>query len=386
MSKIKEPVVFSIKQADIGALLAEDANLTPNNGSAFYNAVPADRVFLDIKAVYGELLTGKGFLQALRIITQPDLYLVARVASVQGLSEIRLHHKKSEGLFVAAAEENAEGNLIISLFDDYISWLDSWIEEFASQSEQSVANYIPPKVSLEEFLFVLHAIDSFRRVSYQNMLDHAFMDNTYIKVPSFLQSMADSLKSLDIRWLLPAFLAVTPGVEQYQTKIDPQNIGVLLEHDFLREGKLASGEDALVFGEAGQIMGVEFFRSWFTSCGVEINVAGSGVFTAAERLFIAPTLLGNHFVRLEGADNGKAVVNHQLYTTEQLAFKLSELFGSAFDINETSGTAEPGVVPSPEPPESPIVPTPPAKRFCSGCGAQISAGAAFCGNCGTKLK
>ena len=288
MSKIKEPVIFRIKQADIGAFLAADTNLSPNAGSAFYKAAPAGRAGMDIKTVYGELLTNKEFLRALRIITQPDLYLVARVAGVQGMPEIRLHHKKSEGNFVAATEENAEGNLTISLFDDYESWLAWWIKGFASQNSQPAANYIPPNVSLEEFMFVLHAVDSFRRISYQNMLDHAFMDNAYVKVPSFLQSMAESLRSLDVRWLLPAFLAVTPGMEQYQTKIDSQNIGVLLEHDFFREGKLASGEDVLIFGEAGQIMGVEFLRSWFTSCGVEINVAVSGVFAAAERLSSHP--------------------------------------------------------------------------------------------------
>ena len=406
MSKIKEPVIFSIKQADIGAFLAGETSLSPNTGSAFYKAVPGDKAGMDIKAAYGELLTDKEFLRALRIITQPDLYLAARVAGVQGLSESRLHHKKSEGNFVAVTEENAGGNLTISLFDDYKSWLAWWIEDFASQSNQPAANYIPPRVSLEEFMFVLHSIDCFRRVSYQNMLDHAFMDTTYVKVPSFLQSMADSLKSMDIRWLLPAFLAVTPGVEQYQTKIDPQNIGVLLEHDFLREGKLASGEDVLIFGEAGQVMGVEFFRSWFTSCGVEINVAGSGVFTAAERLFIAPTLLGNHFVRLENTDNGKAMVNHQLYTTEQLAFKLDELFGKAFamDVSAVSSAlksaqavpppAQAGAISSTlkgaEESESILrqakaAAAPPTPRFCRNCGAKLSAGAVFCGNCGAKL-
>ncbi len=387
--RIKEPVIFSIKQDDIGAILAIATSPLPNTGSAFYKAAPADRAGTDIKAAYGELLTDKGSLQALRIITQPDLYLIARIAGVQGLSEIRLHYKKSEGDLVAVTEETAEGNLTISIFDNYKSWLSWWIEDFASQSGQPAANYIPPKVNLEEFMFVLHAVDSFRRVSYQNMLSHVFTDRAYARVPEFLQSMADSLKSLDIRWLLPAFLTVTPGVEQYQIKIDPQNIGVLLEHDFFREGKLASGEDVLIFGEAGQIMGVEFFRSWFTSCGMEINVAGSGAFTAAERLFIAPTLLGNHFVQLEGGDKGKTIVNHQLYTTEQLAFKLSELFGSIFELNVTSGTAEPGVEPAqklPESPEQPLVPTPPAKRFCRGCGSQVSAGAAFCGKCGMKLK
>ena len=330
MDKVKEPVSFSIEQADSGTLFAGDPGLIPNSGSAFYKAAPAAGAGMEKKAACGELLANQDFLRAARIAARPDLYAVVRVAGAQGLTEIRLHRKKSEGAYVAATEQDADGRWVISLFDDYKGWLAWWALGFAGPSSVPAANYIPPKVSLEEFMFILHAVDSFRRVSYQNMLSHVFTDRAYVKVPEFLQSMAASLKSLDIRWLLPAFLAVTPGVEQYQTDIDPQNIAVLLQHDFLTEGKLASGEDVLVFGEAGQIMGVEFFRSWFTCCGMEIKVAGPDGFKAAERLFIAPTILGNHFTRLEGADNGKAMINHQVYTMEQLTFKLDELFGRAF--------------------------------------------------------
>jgi len=95
MSKIKDPVIFSIKQADIGAFLAADTNLSPNSGSAFYKAAPAHKAGMDIKTIYGGLLADKEFLRSLRIIAQPDLYLAARTAGAQGLSEIRLHRKKA---------------------------------------------------------------------------------------------------------------------------------------------------------------------------------------------------------------------------------------------------------------------------------------------------
>lgn len=373
MDKVKEPVSFSIELADIGALLARDTGLSPNSGSTFYKAAPVAGAGRDIKSAYRELFADQEFLKALRIVAEPDLYTVVRVAGAQGLTEMRLHRRKSEGEYVAATELRADGSLTISVFDGYKDWLAWWTKGFAGLSDVPAVNYIPPKVSLEEFMFVLHVVDSFRRVSYQNMLNHVFTDRAYIKIPEFVGSMADSIKSLDIRWLLPAFLAVTPGVEQYQTDIDPQNIAVLLQHEFFTEGKLASGDDVLVFGEAGQIMGVEFFRSWFTSCGMEIKVAGPDGFMAAERLFLAPTILGNHFTRLEGADNGKAMVNHQAYTTEQLTFKLGELFERAFAID---------IVPV----RVKIATAPPVKNFCGKCGLKISAGAAFCGNCGTKIK
>lgn len=359
MDKGKEPVSFLLKQADIGTLLAGEPGLKPNPGSAFNYAAPAAAAGSANKGTYSELLADREFLRALRIIAQPDLYATVRTAGAQGLTEIRLHWQKAAGGYVAATEQGPDVSLVVSVFEDYKSYLAWWAQSFAGQNDEPVANYIPPKVSLEEFLFILHTVDSFRRASYQNMLSHVFTDRTYVKTPEFLQSMAESLKSLDIRWLLPAFLAVTPGVEQYQTAIDPQNIAVLLQQDFFTEGKLASGEDVLVFGEAGQIMGVEFFRSWFTSCGIEINVAGADGFKTAERLFIAPTVLANHFVRLEDTGGGKALVNHQTYTKEQLTVKLEELFGKAF--------------------------APPAGKFCRECETRLAPAAAFCGNCGTKV-
>ncbi len=80
-------------------------------------------------------------------------------------------------------------------------------------------------------------------------------------------------------------------------------------------------------------MGVEFLHSWLLSCGFEIHAAEPEGFKAVERLFIAPTVLTNHFVRLKGAQGGKATVNHQAYTAEQLLTKLDELFGKAFSMD-----------------------------------------------------
>jgi len=51
---------------------------------------------------------------------------------------------------------------------------------------------------------------------------------------------------------------------------------------------------------------------------------------ALERLFNAPTAIGNHFVQLKTLEDGKVMVNHQTYTKEQLEIKLGELFDRAF--------------------------------------------------------
>ena len=404
MSTMNEPIAFIIKQADAAALFRE-MGLTCNEGSDFYRVKAGPVPGTDLRAVYGELLADEDFLRACRIIAQPDLYVTARTAGVGGLSETRLHRKKAEGDWAVLTETAEEGGILISAFPDYGVYLDAWAEDFAGVNDAPAANYIPPTVSLEAFLFVLHAVDSFRRVSYQNMLDHVFTGKAHITVPEFTGSMADSLKSMDIRWLLPSFMAVTPGVERYHTDLNPKHLEVLLTHDFFEQGRLASGEDALVFGEAGQVMGVEFFRSWLLSCGFELNVLGPAGFQTLERLFIAPTVLTNHFVRLQDAQGGKAAVNHQAYTAEQLLIKLDDLFGKAFSMDVPTVPADLKPAQGMPPPaqaaaissapkgagkfadagQAKAAAAPPAPKFCRSCGTKLSAGAAFCANCGAKL-
>jgi hypothetical protein len=397
MDTTNESVAFVIKQADIPALFKE-TGLTSNEGSAFYKAEAGAITDTDVRAVYGELLADEDFLRACRIAAQPDLYVTARTVGVRGLSETRLHRKKAEGDWAVLTEMAEDGGILISAFPDYSAYLDAWVEAFAIVNDAPTANYIPPQVGLEEFLFVLHAVDSFRRVSYQNMLGHVFTGKTHITIPEFTGSMANSLKSMDIRWLLPSFMAVMPGVERYHTALNAKHLEVLLTHDVFARGKLDSGADALVFGEAGQVMGVEFFRSWLLSYGFELNVSGPAGFQTLERFFIAPTVLTNHFVRLGDARGGKATVNHQAYTAEQLLTKLDELFGKAFamDVSAVSSTlksaqaaaiasAPKGAEKSADARQAKTAVAPPAPKFCRNCGTKLSAGAAFCAGCGAKL-
>lgn len=301
-----------------------------------------------------------------------------------------------------------EGSILILVYENYGAYLDVWAQDFVSPNDAPAANYIPPTVKLEEFLFILHVVDSFRRVSYQNMLDHAFTDRAKITITEFMESMTDSLKSLDIRWLLPAFLSVTPGIEGYHTEMDMKNLEILLTHAFFEEETLTSGEETLMFGEAGQAMGVEFFHSWLLSCGFEINVAGSDGFQTVERLFIAPTVLTNHFVQIEDVEEGKASVNHQSYTMEQLMYKLGELFDKAFSmdvfpiptISKAATDVSQSVDDAPFPDSTvPMSAEPSAgvrdqtktdtmpftPKFCRNCGFKLNEGSSFCSNCGMRL-
>jgi hypothetical protein len=162
------------------------------------------------------------------------------------------------------------------------------------------------------------------------------MESAHQKFSDFTQTMAAAISSADIRWLLPAFMVILPGFETYKIEIIPENAGVLYDYNFLENAKLASGDDVLIFGEAGESMGIEFYRTWLMASGFEINVSESNGFTTTDRIFIAPTAVTNHFVRLETSGNGNTMVNHQAFTIEELNVKLDELFEKAFTMPITS--------------------------------------------------
>ncbi len=413
MNKNNEPTVFIVKGSDVPALFKE-LGLICSVGSDFFGADQAEVTEVNIREEYAELLADQMFLQACRIVAEPDLYVRIRNSGVRGLTESRLHRKKAEGSLVVLTESGFEDDILITAFRSLNDFLDVFATEFVSPADTPAANYIPPTVSLDEFLFMLHAVDSYRRVSYTNMLNHVFIERPYVSVAEYANSMANSIKSVDVRWLLPSFLAVTPGVERYETDLKPDNLAALLNHSFFEQGKLLSGEDVLVFAEAGQVMGIEFFHSWLQSFGLEMNVLLKDGFRAAERLFIAPTMLTNHLVRLYAAEGGGAEVNHQAYTVETLLIKLREIFEKAFSeavVFNAAGSEERPVQRQavPEKPESkpkapepvkPKAPEPPkakeaeqakaeapaeGPKFCPNCGAKVDSGSVFCGSCGTKL-
>lgn len=383
MNNHKELRRFLIRQTDVETLFVNKLGLNIGIGSILYGQFGNKGADTDIQNVYGNLLGDGDFLQAARIIAQPDLYVLMRSAGTAGLLETRLHWKKSEGDYVVLTEWGNDDSLILSVFEDYRQYLGMLLQNYIESGAEPSTNFFPPEASLEEYLFVLHAVDAFRRVSYQNTLDHIFVERTFISFSTFLQSMAGSIQSLDIRWLLSAFLAVVPGVEQYHIEIDPKALALLLEYDFFEQGKLASGEEVLFFGDSGQVAGVEFLRSWFSSWGFEIGIARSNKIEVIERIFIAPTVLAIHFASLKETANGKALVDHKAYSFDETEIEFAKIFKKAFEMDYTSIPEKVASVPEQK---AAMTASEPKQKFCINCGTALIAGAAFCKNCGTQAR
>lgn len=350
-------MTFELPRIDAGYLLEQEMGLHIGRGSAFYGTPTREPESEFDREEYRMMLENPEFCRLARIAAEPDLYVINRIGGgSMALEEIRLHHKSSEGETVAAVAFSSEGSTIMG-FENFRAYLDWWSERFTGKSDKDGIYFFPLKISLEEFLYILHTIDSFRRVSYLNQLNFVRTETPTMEFEEFARTMADSVKSRDIRWLLPAFLVLTPGLGQYKMEIAPEQVSILAEQDYTLT--LAAGTDGkklLAFGETGKNLGVEFFRSWLMASGFEINAAGEGGSAAADRIFIAPTALTNHYWHMESAEGGRALVNHRSCTAEELKTALAGLF-------EKAGK----------------------QGFCCQCGAKLPAGAAFCGSCGAKV-
>jgi hypothetical protein len=408
------PFAFQVSRGDLGPLFVDTLRLRCNplsplardlGGYAPGSAAPSD----DLVDVSEHPL----FPKVARILARPGICFTHRTGggSTPVSHFTACYNREIDGQAVAVATPSFEGSLLIQLFDtpsDYLAW---WLGLIGTKVEEPTANCLPQPVRLESLVYLLHAIDAYRRASFESMLSYAPADQLFLRAADFTDSMSRSIRSADVRWLLPAFLHLTPNLDVSNFDPQPEHLTALAERDFLALGKeRETQEDVLVFGEAGMAMGVEFYRTWMMAIGFEATALTARGERVLHRAFLAPTAIANHLVLLESADDG-CVATHEALTFSELAAKLAELLKAAIAEPTVSGipereepapaaagTAEPVCpacnatvlagarfcpscgkpLPKPEPPK-------PVLAFCPRCGAKVKPGARFCGGCGAVL-
>lgn len=285
---------------------------------------------------------------------------------------------------VALISPSFEGSYLVQLFETPWHYLAFWLNLNASGAAEPVPNYMPPPLSLEAFVYVAHSIDCFRRISLSDLLDHENHAAASIDPDAFGETLGSALKSGDMRWLLPAFLRLTPGLDLSDFDEDGAHLAALERLDFLVPAQTKNGRDTvLLFGEAGRAMGQEFARTWFGANGFEWAQATPKGLNVLHRGFLAPTALANHLFMVENGSANGLSINHQALTREALdtcfARMLSSALTPALDGSQTERVAYSQEHYKTE------VPLPNAPKFCPECGSKLRAGAKFCSSCGERI-
>lgn len=381
--------IFQLNTLDLGPIFIDKLKLNPSSFCPFAEELSTYSPGSN-EGSEGvlEVIRDEECLVALQIIANPDYCLEMIIGGgLVPLNGLRVYASKKAGDgAVVSVSPGLENSPIIQLFNspvDFVQWL---IEVLATNTEETVQNYLTPPLTLGGLLYVFQVIDAFRRVSYQNLLNFKTTTEPYISADEFQTSMIASMKSLDIRWLLPSFIALVPGFNEINWDLKDEDLNYLGAHDFLIPAKeQGTGKDIFLFGEAGTNMGSEFFRSWVSSAGYRITVVNSKGEQVLEQGYMSFTALANHFFKIENADDGVCKVNHQPLTTEGFFKHFKELFLRTLSYERNPDGLLPIGTASVKPPTSEAPVTSPKTNFCIHCGTKLVENSRFCTGCGKPI-
>ncbi|MCE9634289.1 MAG: zinc ribbon domain-containing protein, partial [Planctomycetes bacterium] len=400
--KTLEIHAFQIAGDDLGPLFTDAFGLRCNALSplreTLFAYVPGSRApSAELRTTASDPLVRR----ACYTIAQPTLCLRQRTGGGQvPASDLSACHVHGQGGAFVVIVPSFEGSYLVQTFAsaaDYLAW---WLDTVATRVDEAGPNFLPPPLSLEGFVYALHSIDAFRRSAYASQLAYQPKREPTIGTDEFGTSIGQSLKSGDLRWLLPSFVVLTPGLDLRGFDAGGEHVDLLERLGFFTSGREEGGRSVLVFGEAGRTMGVEFFRTWGMAVGFEhaaLTCTGERVL---HRGFLAPTAFGNHLAMIDRGADGRVAVNHQNLSLTELSDRMAILLGEAIsipDADPTGGVAPAAAPAAPAPtrvastvPAAAAVPTSsPAGaapgspgRFCVGCGAALTPTARFCAECG----
>ena len=330
-----DQLVFQISNDDFGPLFVDRLRLECSSLSPLSKLLAGyARGSRPATAGADEIAAHPLFPKAAAILAEPDLRMLHRTGGgSRDVSYFTAYRKRSVAQnTIVTVTPSFENSTLVRVFHDPDAYLAWWLETLAAPVENPSPNYIPPPTRLESLVYLLHAVDSFRRASFQSMLSYSPTEDPSIGTGEFAETMNTSMGSRDLRWLLPAFLYLTPGLDEFSFNPGPDHLAALAEHDFLLTArKPGSDKDVFLFGEAGRTMGVEFYRTWLMAAGFETVVLTPSGQRTLNRGFFAPTALANHLIRLKPDGDGGCVANHQALTLEELAGKMRGMLLAALE-------------------------------------------------------
>lgn len=296
---------------------------------------------------------GDRFTTALQLLAQPTRLLTQRWGGPLRAFGQAWSVPSAGGGPVATLEPGADGRVAIALHADVSDFVDDWLGLHALEVEGEIPNALPPPLPAGALPLLLHAIDCWRRTSYLSALRHAIGESPTITASEFARTLKAAAASGDLRWLLPSFLQLTPGLDHGTLLAREEHLGLLAELDLL--GIATPGADPLLgFAETGAWIGAEFLLGWQQAVGLRLE-SFDGARGDASLAFLAPTPLANHW--FEPMPDGDW--NHQPLSSSALATQLLRFL--AVDSAQPEATA------------------------CGQCGAPLRPGARFCPACGAAV-
>lgn len=383
--KNKELKVYEIPMNMLNSLVCIGIGLKWNQGSLFEGIEATKNMEFGNYQAY---ISDGDFVTIAKIMTEPSRWIVQRIGGGQTAlqaAHLYVSDQVKDSLVLITLDQESD-QFVIQLHSGIQSFTEWIVEHFCSSTQELSVNYIPPMLSLSQFMMIFHLIDSYKRITYGNMLNYRYTETPKLSSKEFFRTLGDSLASNDVRWLLPTLTSLVPSINKYNYQIDPEDLKILLELDFI-DGIVPDDQGGeLILSNIGIYNGIEFLKHWMLSIGFECYDLGEGKNNLKKMFYVAPSRLTNHMIEFLVDDQNSLQVNHQVCTKELLIYKLNNIFHEFLSTNEVEKTStevigEPAVAETIQ--DSVSMNDRP--EFCSQCGSKLLPEAKFCNSCGAKV-
>lgn len=344
---------FQIQWGDFAWLWKELLGLDCRDLSPFAARVnaPSASPVTDVAALTA-LAKNPVLAHAASIVSDPDLRLECVLGGGSAsIGHVTLYRRRQHAGAVALTP-SVEGAFLLHCFPDtpmaarWLAHLLSRIPDFVAWDVDTLSEMgatlelpreIPGEMPFETLLYLLHAIDVFRRGVYRNLLDYRPVEGSLtVTAAEFDETLGAALRSGDVRWLLPAFHRLTPGLADLRVEPRPEHLEILARADLIHPVRTAdTGEARYRFGEVGTRVGVEFYRTWHSAASIARTLRGQR--GPGLRAFLAPTAFANHLFEVETRRDGHGAVHHHPLDEAGLA----EWLGQVLAPRATPGAPKP---------------------------------------------
>lgn len=316
---------FRLDSGDLNYIVQNLYKLTVNKLSPF-QGMPAGGGKPVPEAL--QLAEDGEFKTLAKILAQPVLKLSLR----RGGATLPL---EASSLFIGRGPQGStavylqeEGDLLSAT---YFNSLQQYAGFFAEQNAAPVsykpANLLKQELSLEDLIFIFNLTDCCRRAYLHNMLQYSYEPVDAVYEDEFVAVLEKELQSRDIRWLIPSFLRLVPGLENAALEFSEKQPERAETMGFISRGANPGDNRPIYYlGGTGKYLGLEFSLFWHNSAGFEaVALNGkSGEMESLGKFYFAPTIEANHLFTLTGS-GGRYTVSHQVLTHKETGEALQKI-------------------------------------------------------------
>ncbi|MEW6573775.1 MAG: hypothetical protein AB1374_09105 [Bacillota bacterium] len=337
LNVVSKAPAFRLDGGDLCRLARHHYRLTPNHLSPF-RGQPEDGSKLSPEAA--ALVSDPDLKRIAAVLAAPGLRVLFRTGGMARPPESFSVYCRREGKETVAVSLYQAGNLVETTYFDSLAGCCAYLMSLhAAPVPAPSPNLIKPEVPLEVMLLVLALVDCYRRAYLNGMLSGEAAPVEAVYEDEFLAVFEHELKSPDIRWLLPSFLRLVPGLTETSLVFAGEQMDVVRALGFCtRAAGPEKNRAVYLFGPALKYLGLEFTVFWNAAVGFEVSVPGrkSGKIESAGRYFLAPTAEANHLITIKKG-NGGSTCTHQSLTFARAVAELEGLLQE--HLNKTPGDA-----------------------------------------------